>query len=165
MAWEEEMVDLLRVMVNDYDAPRTYSDDNLQRVVAVAAFQVQREVAFATAYAVSVTDATISPDPTEGDGKDDAFVNLVTQKAACIIDRGGAAIAASRAISVRDGGSAVDLRGVFAGKLALLKQGWCAVYQDSKREHVSGMGRVAGAAVMTPFRTYGPYAIGCRREC
>jgi hypothetical protein len=160
MAWDVEMTELLRVMVNDLDSPQQFSDEKLQKAIVVAAFQVQQEVELPTNYEVSFSDATLEPDPTEGADRNDAFVNLVAQKAACIIDRGGAVAAAQRAISVRDGGSAVDLRGVFQAKLALLEKGWCAVYEATKLEYKAGLASLAGAIVMTPFRLY---ADGLRR--
>jgi hypothetical protein len=76
-------------------------------------------------------------------------------KAACIIDRGAASIAAKQAIRVHDGNSSIDLRGAMIGKIALLKAGgWCAVYEDAKLEYQTGQVRIAGAAIMSPFRLY-----------
>lgn len=160
MAWQDDMVEILRVMVNDMDTTQTYTDDKLLRVLVVSCFQVISELQFAQTYTVSISNQTLSPDPTVEGTTDQSFVNLVTQKAACVIDRGSAIIAASRAISVRDGGSSVDLRGVFQGKLALLEKGWCAVYADTKLEYQMNGAAVAGAVVMTPFRVYAKDVFG-----
>ncbi len=162
MAWQDDMTELLRVMVNDMDTPQAYSDDKLLRVLMVGAFQVLQQLTFNNSYSISIANQTITPDPTVTAFYDPSFINLVTMKAACIIDRGAAIVAAQRAISVRDGGSAVDLRGVFQGKLALLEKGWCAVYEDARLEYQAGKVRVAGALVMTPFRLYaqGGYGLG-----
>lgn len=151
MAWQDDMVEILRVMVNDMDE-EAYTAAKLERVLVVSAFQVLNEVDFPQDFSVSISQTSISPDPTVPAYRDNSFVNLTCLKAACVIDRGGAVTAAQRAISVRDGGSAVDLRGVFQGKLALLEKGWCAVYEDQKFEYLVGEGRVAGAVVMGPFR-------------
>lgn len=154
MAWQDEMGTLLRVLVND-TAATVYSDDSVEQTLAAAAFQVANEMAFAREYEVSVADATIDPDPTAGDTRDDAFANLVTLKAACILDRGAAILAASQAIAVKDGPSAIDLRDRLKGKLRLLeKGGWCAAYEDAKLEYLTGQAGpgTAGAAVLTPFR-------------
>lgn len=151
-----EMTELLRVMLLDFDSTK-YTDENLTRVLMVAAFQVSQELDFDNDYSVNIVGVDISPDPTDTDTRDDAFINLTCIKAACIIDRGSAAIAASQAISVRDGSSAIDLRGPLQGKLALLKDGWCKVYEDAKYEHQRGDGVIAGIAVTTPFRTLYSY--------
>ncbi len=154
MAWQDDATEVLRVLVNDMDSPQTYSDDKLERVLVVAAFQVLLEATFSQDFVVSISNASILPDPTLGAGKDESFVNLFCLKSACIIDRGGAVAAAQRAISVRDGSSAVDLRGVFGAKLQLLEKGWCAVYEDSKLDYQAGRSRVAGAAIVSPFRLF-----------
>lgn len=154
MAFEDEAVEILRVMVDDLDAPQAFSDAKLLRVLYVAAFQVLGQVEFPTGYELNVVDQRLAPDPTAASTRDDSLLNLVTLKAACLIDRGSAVAAAGRAISVGDGGSRVDLRGVFGAKLQLLEKGWCAVYDQEKFEYQSGQARVAGAAVLTPFRLY-----------
>lgn len=153
MAWEDESLIMLRAFVDDLDET-AYTDDRLLQVLAVAAFQVNLEMSFANKYTVKMSDVSVAPDPTLAGTRDDSFLNLSCLKAACIIDQGSAVTAAKRAISVRDGGSSVNLQGVFAGKLALLEKGWCAVYQDAKFEYQAGLVRVAGACVCTPFRLY-----------
>lgn len=152
MAWQTELVELLRVMVNDLADTPTYSDYRLQRVLVVAAFQVSTELDFSRDFVVDVTAQTITPDPTDGDDRNDAFTNLVCMKAACITDRGEAAAAAKQAIAVRDGTSAIDLRGNLQGKLKLLEKGWCAAYDDAKLEYQAGQVHTAGAAIIGPFR-------------
>lgn len=150
--WTEEAIEMLRVMVDDYGATPKYSDAQLTRVLVVAAYQVLTEVEFPAEYSVSISGQSITPDPSQGEGKNDSFMNLLCMKAACVIDRGTAATAAGRAISVRDGGSSVDLRGVFQGKFEILKRGWCATYEDAKLDYQAGESSTAGAVVTTPFR-------------
>jgi hypothetical protein len=154
MAWQDDMIEVLRVLVNDLDSPPTYSDDKLERVLVVAALQVLQEVSFSQAFAVSLARGTIAPDPTAAATADESFVNMTCLKAACIMDRSSAIVAANRAVSAREGGSSFDLTGIFAAKVALLEKGWCAVYEDAKFEYKLGRVAVAGAAVMTPFRLY-----------
>lgn len=154
MPWDDDMVTILRVLVNDVDA-KTYSDSSLVKVLLVAAFQVGLEMSFSQQFAVDIGNESISPDPTAVATKDDSFVNLTCLKAACITDRGAAILAAKQAIAVKDGSSAIDLRGNLQGKLKLLEKGWCAVYEDAKMEYLTMQsGGIAGAAVMTPFRLY-----------
>lgn len=154
MAWDLELPLVLRALVNDLDAV-TFTDDRLLQVLVVAAFQVGQELTFRQKYTAKVSDVDLSPDPTEGPGRDDGYANLVTIKAACILDRGAAVVAANRAISVKDGSSAIDLREVFGAKLKLLEKGWCAVYEDERVQHLMGQGGVVtGAVVLSPFRLY-----------
>jgi hypothetical protein len=159
MAWQTELVEILRVLINDTSDTPTYSDARLQKLLVVAAFQVVQELTFSQEFTVTVSTTTISPDPTAAATLEESFSNLVCIKAACILDRGNAGTAARSGIYVQDGRSAVDLRGMAANKMALLDKGWCAVLEDEKLEYQAGQTRVAGAAVMTPFRAYanGPY--------
>jgi len=154
MAWQEEMTAILRTLIGDLDAT-VFTDDRLQTVLAVAAFQVKRELYFETDYSISVGSASISPDPTLTTTKDDSFVNLTCLKAAAITDKGSAIQATRRAISVKDGSSAIDLRGPLQGWIALLESdgGWSSAYEKAKAEYQTGQS-VAGMAVMTPFRTW-----------
>lgn len=155
MSWDEDMVGILRVMVNDPESS-VYTDARLEQLLLVGAFQVCQELDFSHDFVVNFPNETITPDPTEEATRDDSFVNLACLKAACIADRGGAILAARQAIAVKDGASAIDLRGNLQGKLRLLeKGGWCAVYQDAKLEYLTNASKsIAGAAIMTPFRLY-----------
>lgn len=162
MAWQTEMTDYLRVLIGDMDEPPTFDDDKLAKVLLVSSRQVGLELNFSQRFVADIELTTISPDPTDtvGGTRDDSYVNLSCMKAASILDQGSAIIAASRAVAVKDGSSSVDLRSVFKAKLALIEKGWSAVYADAKLEYQAGQVRIAGAAVMTPFRlfAYGGYA-------
>jgi hypothetical protein len=98
----------------------------------------------------------IQPDPTDSAGgtRDESYMNLTCLKAASIIDNNSAIIAANRAIMVKDGTSSIDLRTMVKAKLELLEKGWSAAYEEAKLEYMAGQSRVAGAAVMTPFRLF-----------
>lgn len=158
MAWDSDALYILRVLLDDLDetAPR-YSDDKLISLSVVAAYQLQQELTFDTSYTVSLSAESISPDP----GDDQAFMNLMTLKAACSVNRGELLVAANRAIAVRDGKSSVDLRGVSDQKLKVLEKGWCAAYADARLDYLKEQagvsrlgGTVAGAAVLSPFRMF-----------
>jgi hypothetical protein len=158
MAWDDSATVILRALVDDLDpATQRYTDARLLQVLAVAAFLVDREVDFDTAYAIDVEAKTITPDPED----DEDFLNLMALKAACIIDNGSAIVAAGRAIAVRDGSSSVDLRGIAEARLGVLKHGWCAAYKEARQDFIrqqSGVSRsgatTAGAVILTPFRLY-----------
>jgi hypothetical protein len=152
MAWNMQATEILRVLLNDMGATPTYSDATLFRILLVSAFQVNNEVDLTTDYKIDVQAQTIAPDPSS----DESFMNLLCLKAACIVDRGSATLAAKQAIAVKDGASAIDLKGVSAARQKLLeKGGWCPAYEMAKLEYqVGGYGVTAGAAVMSPFRLF-----------
>lgn len=155
MAWQDELIPIVRVLINDLAGTPTYDDDRLEQLLLVACRQVNSEMTFDQDFVINVGNGTLLPDPTIDPNKNDSFINLVTQKAACILDQSVAVIAAKQAISVKDGASAIDLRGVAKEKIELLKQGWCAVYRDTKFEYQTILAsQTAGAAIMTPFRLY-----------
>lgn len=158
MAWDTDAIQILRALLDDLEeTTQKYSDDKLTSVLIVSAYQLNQELDFDTTYVVNVGAETITPDP-EADAD---FMNLVTLKGACIVNRSELLIAANRAIYVKDGGAAVDLRGVPENKLKVLEKGWCAAYQDAKMDFlkaqagISRMGATtAGAVILSPFRLF-----------
>lgn len=156
MAWQDEMDIVLRGLVNDLNST-TYTDDSIETILAIAGKYVSQELVFSQNFICSAADSTIIPDPTAAATKDDNFVNLTCLKAAAILDRSSAVLAARQALYVKDGNSAIDLRGIAQSMLKLMEQGWNAVYEEAKWQYQQGDG-IAGAAVMGPFRLY---AQGC----
>jgi hypothetical protein len=153
MAWDTELVQILRVLVNDLADTPAYSDDRLKLVLLVAARQVQSEVVLPAAYTTDLQALTLTPDPTDPTTVNESAANLFCLKAACILDRGETRAAAGQAIAVRDGSSSIDLRSALGGRLELLKVSWCAAYDRARLEYAAGQsGSVAGAAVIGPFR-------------
>lgn len=163
MAWQDETIITLRVMLGDTDeAAPTYSDDSLEKTLLVGAKQVLASLTFDQEFVVGVNAGTLSPDPTAGANRNDAFVNLMTLRAAAILDRTEASLAARRGIVVKDGSSAIDLSRVAEAKRRLLERGgWNAAYEDAKFEYLYQRAQnVAGAAVLTPFRLYARQSLG-----
>jgi len=151
------MVPVLRVLIGDTDEDnQTYTDDSLEQTIVVAAKQVATSVTFNNTYTATLATVKITPDPTAAATKEESFVNLVTLKAAAILDRTEASLAARRGIIVKDGGAAIDLSKVAEAKRKLLLTGgWNAAYEDAKFEYLYQRAQcVAGAAVLTPFRLY-----------
>lgn len=162
MAWQTEMGTLLRVLLNDFTAPFQFSDQRIHQTICAAAQLVLSELNFPHPFEADVQGLSIAPDPTDRNEasftRDDNFINLVCLKAACITERGEARNAVRQGISIRDGSSAIDLRGPLEGRLALLKQGYCKAYEDAKLEYKTGRsGVIAGAAILGPFRIFAGY--------
>lgn len=118
MHWQEHTNIMVRHLINDMDFNNyKYSDDRINSTVAVAAQLVILELDFNEAYSVDVISQTVTPDPIS----DNAFTNLVVIKASMIIVGGEVKTEASNAISIKDGPSAIDLRGVSSTLLAMYK--------------------------------------------
>ena len=167
MAWADESVPLLRTLVGDYEST-IYTSDTLTKVLVVAAYQVYQQVDTIQEYSISIANQTISPDPTNQNTKDEAFLNLFTIKAACILDQGAALNAAKDALKITSHKHSFDTTSQAKFRLDLLSKGWCATYEETKKEFLyNNKTSVIGAAVLTPFRVYynshGRYHYGCFR--
>ena len=160
MAWQVEMVRLVRYMIGDLDpSNQTYPDTRLTELVLVAAQLVIAELDFTQRFVPDLTTLSLTPDPTDRVGppvtRDDSFINLACMKAACITDISETRTAANQAVQVRDGTSEVNLRWAAAARQALLADGgWCKKYDDSKLAYMMNRSHIAGAAIMGPFRVW-----------
>lgn len=152
--WNVIMIEILRNLIDDASDSPKYTDDRLERLLLVAAFQVSNELDFTNDYTVNIAESSLTPDPTAEATKEDAFVNLTCIKAACILERGSAITSADNAISAREFSSSINLTGIAAARRALLdKGGWCVVYDEESTNHALSSANTAGAAVLSPFRT------------
>jgi hypothetical protein len=145
MQWQEYTNIMVRHLINDMDFNNyKYSDDRINSTVAVAAQLVVLELDFNASYSVDVASQVITPDPTS----DNAFTNLVVMRASVIIVGGEVKTEASNAISIKDGPSAIDLRGVSSTLLALYKD--LSDKYDSLAQSYGYTGSV-GKAILGPY--------------
>lgn len=145
---------ILRVLLDDL-ASAVYTDDSLHKLLTASALQVCQELDLDTTYTVDFSLYSVSPDPAASATRDDSFVNLLTLKAACMNDRAKAGTAAKQSIRVKDGTSEIDLGGIAAARIALLKMGGnCEAYNIAKFEYQNNLLSSVGSVVMTPFRLY-----------
>ena len=87
MAWKTEITTLVRNLIGDTDLDNpTYTNERLNEAILTSAQLLQGELSFSQTYTTDVDQCTLSPDPTEGT-KDNAFINLLALKTACIILR------------------------------------------------------------------------------
>ncbi len=157
MAWSDNMLIPLRVLINDMDLiDHKYTDDTLRKLLVTAATYVQEEVNLSSSYTITYNLPNISPDP----GSDSTFTSLVVMKAACLTNQWAVN---SRAISqgVRARVGPIEMQTDNAGAsiyLALLNDGFCGAYQEMKRQENFGNSRIM-KAVLTPFShsDYQPY--------
>lgn len=149
MAWQDELVPMLRVMINDVGDTPDYGDDRLEDLILVAARYVNQELDFDWDYDVTFSTRTLSPDPvTNGD---DAFINLTILKAACLVDQSTyRSKMVISGLSVRCGPVAMDTIQHLKGFKELLTVGPCAAYETLKKEWQLGNAKIV-KAILSPF--------------
>ena len=150
MAWQNEMVRIVRHLINDLDSSNyTFTDDRLEESVLVAAQLLLKEVDFDNTYTIDTDALDMSPDPTTLATKDDAFINLTCLKATCIILGSEVRTNALNAIVVKDGPSSIDMRGIAAG-LHMLYKDMCDKYEHYIMQWKAG-NSIAGQAILSPY--------------
>jgi len=160
MSWQGEISTMVRHIVNDVDpASFKYSVKRLETTILVAAQLVTLNVDLTNDYNINVEQCGLSPDPTDAP-RDNTFINLTTLKTACIIIGSEVRTEASNAISIKDGPSAIDLRGV-AGTLTTLYKDLCEKYDQLVYDYVAG-GSLAGQAILGPYSP-GSDFVSCTR--
>lgn len=163
MSWQTELSTIVRHIINDTDQTSyKYSDSRLETTILVAAQLVSLDLDFKNIYNIDISNGILEPDPTDNSIKDSAFINLVSMKTACIIIGSEVKIEAGNAISVKDGASAIDLRGV-SSTLSALYNDICGKYQAMADDYkFTGE---TGQAILGPYspgsefasRTYSQY--------
>ena len=150
MSWQGEMGTIVRYLINDVDSSSySFSTTRIETSILVAAQLSSFNVDFGIEYTINVEGCSLSPDPTDTDTKDDAFVSLVCLKAACMIIGGEIRSESGNAISIKDGPSSIDLRGV-TSTLAVLYKDLCSKYEAVLLDYRAG-NAVAGHAILGPY--------------
>jgi hypothetical protein len=156
MSWQGEMTTIVRTLISDVDPNNyTYSDFRLETSILVAAQIVLTEVDFENTYTVEVDQSHLSPDPTNPTdassnlNKDDAFINLVCLKTACIIMGSEMKTQALNAVRVSDGPSSIDYTAV-AANIRYLYEFACKTYEEYKFNYAAGNNAV-GKAILSPY--------------
>jgi hypothetical protein len=149
MSWQGQMGTIVRYLIDDVDSDNyTYSPHRIETTILVAAQLTQMNVDFGKSYNINVENCTLSPDPTV-DPEDYAFITLICLRAACIIIGSKIRSESGNAISVRDGLSSIDLRGVTT-TLASLYKDLCEKYEQLEMEYRAG-NSIAGQAILGPY--------------
>ena len=149
MSWQNEMVVIVRHLVNDLNSSDyTFTDDRLEESVLVAAQLASLEIDFENTYSIDVDSVTLTPDPTASGNKDDSFINLVSLKTARLLIGSEIKTHSLNAISLRDGPSSLDLRGIVAG-LNILFQDIAKRYDDAVLQYK--LNGVVGEAILGPY--------------
>lgn len=137
MAWNDSVVTIVRVLINDMDTPYKNSTTKLRQVSLVAAFYVSQEINFSTNYSIDMATSVVSPDPNEIG--DQTFINFVSLKTACLIDQGTfREKAALDGLEARCGMANLKISGHAEAFKQLLMLGACATYAELKKQYEFG---------------------------
>lgn len=148
--WKTDLVLMLRSMVGDLDSVK-YTDERLEQLLVIAAYATATDTPFLTDYAVSVGSVTISPDPVKTGDKN--FSILTVLRAACILVGSEIKTQSANAISIKDGPSAIDLRGV-SQNLQMLYDRLFKQYEDFLFDYLMNHRNgadTAGTAILSPY--------------
>lgn len=155
MSWDVEILTMVRHMINDVDETSyKYTDERLKIAILIAAQLTQGQISFVQSYEIDVDAFILTPDPTDrgANTRDDAFINLVSMKCACVLLNGEAKTSAGQALDIRDGSSYVGLKGIAKSKLEIA-QYFCEGYEKAKIEYLVGS-VCPGEAIVTPFKIF-----------
>jgi hypothetical protein len=148
MSWQNEMVRILRFLINDiYSA--TYEDCRLEETLLVAAQLKNAEIDFDRTYSIDVDSLILSPDPTESTPKDDWFINIVCLAAASIILHSEAKTLAAQAYRIKDGPSSIEIGGAYEATKELADE-MSAKVEISVMRYKAG-DSVGAQAILTPY--------------
>jgi hypothetical protein len=156
MSWRSQIPLMVRHLINDLNQEKyKYSDERIETSILVSAQLLSIETDFETSYTVDIANGNLSPDPV--DLKDNAFINLSALKSACIIVGSELKTEASNAISIKDGPSAIDLRGV-ASTLSVLYRDLSDKYAKLLLDYRAG-NSIAGHAILGPYSPASDYVV------
>lgn len=154
MAWTDDLVVMVRVLINDLGESQKYADSYLQRVLVCAGVLVRKDIDLPYQYTFDVANAGISPDPVlVGDETTQALLPL---RAAGMIAQGNYMTAVSQGIRVRDGDSSIDTSVGFAGYRDIIRLGPSAAY-ERLRWQIQASSASAGGAVVGAYRAPGEW--------
>lgn len=156
MSWRSQIPLMVRYLINDVDQSKyKYSDDRIETSILVGAQLLTIETDFGSVYSIDIANGNLSPDPV--DAQDNAFINLSALKTACMIVGSELKTEASNAISIKDGPSAIDLRGV-ASTLSVLYKDLSDKYSKMLLDYRSG-GSIVGHAILGPYSPASDYVV------
>lgn len=150
MAWDSDITIMVRYLIGDVDSDNyTYSDARIKTTILVASQLLLSSVNFSQPYVVSLSSETLSPDPTSSAIQDNDFLALASLKTACVIIGSEVKSESGNAISIKDGPSAIDLRGVSSTLMTLYKD-LCQKYESLMIDYQAG-NSLAGHAILGPY--------------
>jgi hypothetical protein len=151
MSWQNEMILVVRTLIDDLGPVYKYTDLRIKQSIIVAAKYVQFDVVIEPEFIIDVVNMTITPDPTLDEINNQIFISLTCLKAACLIDqsnyRNKVGVEGIRAAL---GPASLQVTGSLAGWKAILDHGACAAYA-AFTEHWDVANATAIRAIFSPF--------------
>ena len=161
MSWRNEIPLIVRYLIDDINSSK-YSDERIETSILISAQLILMETRFDNEYTINIVNNQLSPDPTSP--RDDSFITLTALKTACIIVGSEIKTESANSISIKDGPSSIDLRGV-SSTLVVLYKDLCEKYDKLLRDYKENKVVTAGQAILGPYspasdyvtRTHGDY--------
>ena len=154
MAWQNEMVIIVRHIIGDLDTGNyNFSDSRIEESILVAAQLIHNEMEFTINYDIEVDNGMLTPDPTttpvSPSNKDDDFIALCCLRCGLLLTNSLLRTYALKAFSIRDGASSLDMRGVVAG-LKIVNDDLTKKYEDVKLAYETGKLGL-GKVILSPY--------------
>ena len=146
MPWKIDLVLMFRSLIGDLDNEK-FTDERLKQILVFGAYNVINDADFSETYTADVGEVTISPDPISENDTD--FTTLTVYKAACILLGSEVKTEAANAISIKDGPSSIDLRGV-TQSLNIMYKDFCAKYEELLKTYQYN-NTLVGQAILGPY--------------
>lgn len=146
MSWKLDLVLMLRSIIGDLDSVK-FTDERLKQILVIGAFNVSNDADFSNEYTIDIGSVSISPDPIEINDSD--FAILTVYKSACILVGSEVKTEAANSISIKDGPSAIDLRGV-TQSLIVLYNDLCKKYNEMLTAYQYN-NTLVGQAILGPY--------------
>lgn len=146
MAWYDNMLVPLRVLLNDLDET-TYTDAVLLKLLVTAGKIVQQECVFNTTYTMDYDTPSMSPDPSN----DEPFTTLVIMKSFCLTNQWlyNSKVLAD-GIKAKCGPVSMDATAGAITLMTLLNEGPCKTYDQMMQQHNLGRSSLF-KGILTPF--------------
>lgn len=154
MPWQNEMTIIVRHIIGDLDPDNyNFSDGRIEESILVAAQLIHNEMEFFIDYTIEVDNGSLTPDPTttgvSTSNKDDDFIALCCLRSGLLLTNSLLRTYALKAISIRDGASSLDMRGIVAG-LKMVNDDLTKKYEDVKLNYETGkLG--FGKVILSPY--------------
>ena len=147
MAWQDEAVPLLRILIGDDGDTTVYCETRLVDILVGAAKLVSMELSFDNDYSVTLSTSTISPDPSE----DLYFIPLICLRAAYAIASSEYREKSLSNVTITDGPSTISLTGIVQG----LKERMARLLDDYTQAKLQyAMGNAIGCQAVSTPTTY-----------
>lgn len=147
-SWQNTLITAIRVLLDD-ERGTLHTDSELEDAIALAASMVKTEVPLTTTYSVSINPPSISPDPVLNNDK--SFINLISLKAACLLDKSTLGYnSLLSGLGAKCGPSEFRTHSRMDGFGSMIDNGYCLSYENAKRQYMSG-NRSTKKATLSPF--------------